>query len=207
MQQTADLSHITLAVLAGGKGRRMGIPKAHLSIGGKPILAHVLETLQWPGPTLLVTAPEREHPPGWELFDREAVDPVEQGPLGGVLTALENSQTAQIVIMTLDMPNIRLSHLAWMVDRLNPQSEFLGLMSRRLYQGAEQVEPFPFACRAAAREIIARRLAAGNFAVHRLSELAEFAANSIPSDWPTEVWVNINSPEDFQAYVASIKSG
>ena len=45
--------------------------------------------MQWPGPTLLVTAPAVAHPPAADLFDREAVDPVDGlGPLRGVLTAL-----------------------------------------------------------------------------------------------------------------------
>src|SRR5438552_17571218 len=89
---TDILRQCTRAILAGGEGSRMGKPKALLEINGRPILAYLLEQFAWPGPTLLVTAPGREKPPGHELFSREVVDPVAgEGPLRGILTALEGS--------------------------------------------------------------------------------------------------------------------
>ena len=51
------LRDVTLAVLAGGKGERMGMAKDALEIDGRPILRHLLDRARWPGPTLLVTAP------------------------------------------------------------------------------------------------------------------------------------------------------
>jgi molybdopterin-guanine dinucleotide biosynthesis protein A len=52
-------SETTLALLAGGLGKRMGTPKALLQIDGRPILEWILAELTWPGPTMLVTAPAR----------------------------------------------------------------------------------------------------------------------------------------------------
>src|SRR5579862_8121383 len=100
MAQTSDLitqSTTTLAILAGGNSRRMGFPKSQLKIQNKPILQYLLETLTWPGPTLLITAPGHEHPPAHNLFHTEAIDPTpQQGPLRGILTALQNSQTPKL---------------------------------------------------------------------------------------------------------------
>jgi molybdopterin-guanine dinucleotide biosynthesis protein A len=77
----SDCAHTTLAVLAGGEGRRMGGPKGVLALDGRPILERLLDRLDWPGPTLLVTAPGREHPPGWRRFTNEVTDPVAgEGP-------------------------------------------------------------------------------------------------------------------------------
>ena len=42
----------------------MGVRKETLRIGGKPILTWLLERIEWPGPTILVTAPGHDHPPG-----------------------------------------------------------------------------------------------------------------------------------------------
>ena len=98
----------TLAILAGGEGSRMGMPKAHLTIDGRPILDYLLDEIPWPGPTMLVTAPGREHPPGWKRFTHEVTDPAaRQQPLRGVLTALENLATPLLLILTVDMPAIR----------------------------------------------------------------------------------------------------
>jgi molybdopterin-guanine dinucleotide biosynthesis protein A len=55
----------TLAVLAGGEGRRMGLPKGDLALDGRPILKRLLDRLVWLVSTLLVTAPGREHPTGY----------------------------------------------------------------------------------------------------------------------------------------------
>ena len=37
---------VTLAVLAGGRGTRMGGPKGTLILGGKPILQHVVDSMR-----------------------------------------------------------------------------------------------------------------------------------------------------------------
>ena len=78
----------TLVVLAGGEGKRMGFAKSHLVLDGTPVLLRLLDQLAWPGPTLLVTARGREHPPGWKRFDRELTDCVDgEGPLRAIQTA------------------------------------------------------------------------------------------------------------------------
>src|SRR5688572_6459509 len=95
---------ITLAVLAGGAGSRMGRPKGTLEINGRPILAHLLDRIAWPGPTMLVTAPGRENPPGAQRFDFEVSDAVaDDGPLRGVHTALRHVRTEMLVVIAVDM--------------------------------------------------------------------------------------------------------
>src|SRR5689334_18629668 len=130
----------TLAILAGGAGSRMGQPKANLRIGEKPILEYLLDRFQWTGPTLLVTAPGREHPPGYERFTAEAIDPVtEQGPLRGIHTALEHTTTSTVVITTIDMPALTPEHLQWLIDQFAKLPEAIALMPRH----GEGIEPFP----------------------------------------------------------------
>src|SRR5205814_2693612 len=123
------VNDITLAVLAGGEGSRMGRPKALIEIARRPILHALMDQLDWPGPTALVTAPGREHPPGWQRFSREWVDPVAGiGPLRGVLTALENLSTPMLLVVTLDMPGIHRRHLRRLVEHLQGSSERVGMM-------------------------------------------------------------------------------
>src|SRR5690349_20303809 len=115
-KMTRNTSDITLAILAGGEGSRMGKPKGALVIHGQPILEYLLDRFDWPGPTMLVTAPGREHPPGHEKFSREVVDPVfGAGPVRGILTALEHATTSIVVITTVDMPSIERTHLEWLI--------------------------------------------------------------------------------------------
>src|SRR6185437_4632525 len=146
-------SSATLAILAGGQGSRMGRPKGEIRIEDRPILKYLLERFSWPGPTLLVTAPGREHPPAWERFEREVVDPVhDQGPLRGILTALQHLRTPLLLVATVDMPAIAVSQLHWLLDEMRKSPNQLGLMLRRSVE-TTAIEPFPSALRAGAREI------------------------------------------------------
>jgi molybdopterin-guanine dinucleotide biosynthesis protein A len=205
MPGDVDYSQVTLAVLAGGQGRRMGLPKAHLQIRCQPILEYLLDQFSWPGETLLITTPGLEHPPGWKRFNREAVDPVaDQGPLRGVLTALENATTPLTVIVTLDMPCIGLEHLQSSLLQLVARPECQGLMFNRLVADQYQIEPFPFACRLSAASVISDHLTAGGRAPRSLLDQPRFISIPSPDHWPASLWTNLNRPEELQKFIESI---
>jgi molybdopterin-guanine dinucleotide biosynthesis protein A len=193
------MSNVTLAILAGGEGSRMGMPKGELHVGDEPILAYLLRRLQWGGPTMLVTAPGRERPPGWEKFDREVVDPVAGlGPLRGVLTALSSAASHVVVVSTVDMPGVRREQLNWLVDQLSARPQVLGVMTRR----EKSVEPFPAAFRAEARNRIMLEIASGRLSVQGLCDDDEFAVLPAPAEWGESVWTNLNRPEDLRAFLS-----
>jgi molybdopterin-guanine dinucleotide biosynthesis protein A len=202
MENEIDLHDTTLAILAGGRGTRMGLPKAMLRLAGKPILQYLLDAINWPGETLLVTAPGREHPPGYELFNDEVTDPLEQGPLRGILTALEHCKTTRVAIITLDMPALSRGHLAAILDRLAKRPDLLALMLKRADGSETKVEPFPFACNAIAIDPVRTQVNAGKLAVHNLTNLPGFGVEPAPADWPSSVWTNLNYPEDYQRFTA-----
>ncbi|HZL34317.1 MAG TPA: molybdenum cofactor guanylyltransferase [Tepidisphaeraceae bacterium] len=194
---------VTLAVLAGGEGVRMGMPKGLLSIQGQPILEYLLDRLAFPGPTLLVTAPGRERPPGWRRFSGEVSDPVSGGgPLRGVLTALEHLATPLLLVLTVDMPGIRPTHLQWTLHEITRRPETLGLMTRRNMDGEPRVEPFPSVFRAQARATIASRLSQNRRSVHGLLDEPGFEAVRAPAEWDEKAWVNLNSPADVRKAAA-----
>jgi molybdenum cofactor guanylyltransferase len=191
-----DLADVALAVLAGGEGRRMGFAKAEMRLHGRPILDVLREQFAWPGPTLLVTAPGREHPTGSEAFTRELVDPsAGQGPLRGLLTALEHAPVPVLVAAAVDMPFVRQEHLLWLANGLRLRPGGVGLMTRR----GETVEPLPAAFTVAAIDPVRRRLESGRRSLHGLLEEPGFAVVDAPADWPARTWANLNSPEDLAA--------
>jgi molybdopterin-guanine dinucleotide biosynthesis protein A len=197
-----DCAHTTLAVLAGGEGRRMGGPKGDLAIDGRAILERLLDRLSWPGPTLLVTAPGREHPPGWQRFSNEVSDPVAgEGPLRGLLTALEHASTNELVVLAVDMPNVTPAPLAWLAARLRENPAAAAVMVQRPERASSQIEPLPAAFRAVAAEGIVRaRLRDRKLALHGLTEEHQVLVVPAPSDWPADFWANLNTPSDFAAY-------
>jgi molybdopterin-guanine dinucleotide biosynthesis protein A len=188
------LDDVTLAVLAGGEGSRLGRPKAELQLDGSPILAWLLQRFDWPGPTMLVTAPGREHPPGCDRFVRELIDPQPGlGPLRGVLTALENLATPILVVTTVDMPGITQAHLKWYVEAVGVAEGVAGMMASR--QHARSVEPFPSAYRTAARVPVSAALASRG-SMRALGGTPGFTIVPAPDDWPDSTWINLNRLED-----------
>jgi molybdopterin-guanine dinucleotide biosynthesis protein A len=184
---------VTLAILAGGEGSRMGYPKGELRLGGRPILPVLLERFAWEGPTLLVTAPGREHPTGWERFTREVSDPVGgQGPLRGVLTALQNSGTGVTVVAAVDMPRVGPEQLRWVARVLRERSGAEGLMLR--HEG--QVQPLPAAFRTTAAALVRRALESNRCSLHGLMSYPSVVATDAPRKWGQEIWTNLNSPDD-----------
>ena len=190
---TPPESHVTLAVLAGGEGRRMGRPKAELQLDGRPILHTLLDSLRWPGPTLLVTAPGRQRPPGWERFSREASDPeAGAGPLRGLLTALEHAPTDLLLLTAVDMPGVGAEHLNWLAEELRRRPSANGLLLDR----GSHVEPFPSAFRAAALGVVRTLFQSGERSMHALLTDASIETAAAPVSWPEGVWKNLNRPED-----------
>jgi molybdopterin-guanine dinucleotide biosynthesis protein A len=191
--------HVALAVLAGGEGSRMGGPKGSLRVRGKPILEYLLEGFSWEGPTLVVTSPGRQRPAGAERFGREVVDPVAvQGPLRGVLTALEACTCGILVVLTVDMPGVGREQIRWLADRLDATPEGLGLMTRR---AGGQIEPFPSAYRKQAAEVVRAHLVAERRSVHGLLAEPGFAAVDAPVEWGDETWENLNYPADLREFL------
>jgi molybdopterin-guanine dinucleotide biosynthesis protein A len=205
LSDASHCAHTTLAILAGGEGRRMGRPKGDLTLDGHPILERLLNSLAWPGPTLLVTAPGREHPPGWRLFTKEATDPVPgEGPLRGILTALENSPTHEIIILPVDMPNITPAPLAWLAARLREHPIAAAVMVEQPERTLGRIQPLPAAFRVSTAEALIRtRLADKQLALHRLTESPHIVVVPAPPDWPADLWVNLNTPAEFTAYQSS----
>ena len=152
---------------------------------------------------MLVTAPGREHPAGWERFGQEVVDPTAGGgPVRGVLTALENLRTPLLVVATVDMPGIGNEQLQWLVSLLRARDDLDVLMPSRLVGGKVQPEPFPAAFRMGARPLVQRQLESGPSAgMQSLAKLPRGALVLSPQNWPDSVWTNLNRPEDLQAFL------
>lgn len=202
------LSQTTLAILAGGEGSRMGRAKGLLDVQGRPILSYLLDRLAWPGPKWLVTSPGREHPPGYEEFDRELVDPeAGVGPLRGILTALERVERPILVVVPVDMPGLGIEQVREVVVQLALHASARGVMFRRRVGGDSQIEPFPIGLRCEAASGIRERLRLKQRSVHRLVEDPSFVSVPAPEHWSEDVWVNLNEPHDLDEFNRQLRNG
>jgi molybdopterin-guanine dinucleotide biosynthesis protein A len=99
----AQHAEITGAVLAGGLSRRLGRDKATLELAGKPLALWVAERLApWVNDLWLVTNTPIPHMAlGLPMLSDLVAN---QGPLGGVRTALFYSRTPWILAVSVDNP-------------------------------------------------------------------------------------------------------
>jgi molybdopterin-guanine dinucleotide biosynthesis protein A len=187
----------TLAILAGGEGSRMGRPKSLLTLGGKPILSHILGEARWNGPTMLVTSPGRQFPPAAGEFSFEVSDPVaDQGPMRGVLTALQHSVTDQVVVSAVDMPSTGSEIFSWLARELSARPHADAVMIERKWQGDHIVEPLPAAFRKSAQTLLEQRLAEGKRSLYPLAHSPGVEVLLAADNWIPELWTNLNSPGD-----------
>jgi molybdenum cofactor guanylyltransferase len=201
------LSDVTLAMIAGGFGRRMGIAKARLSINHQSILAWQLQRLNWHGPTMVVTSPSTLNPPDAEMFDQECIDPEDgAGPLRGILTALENSRTPLVAAIALDMPCVQRFMLKWLVGAFEQIANLDGLMCRVPEGDKFWIEPFPSVFRTNAVPAIRRLMAIGERSVRGLCDASGFQAIDVPGDWNEDVWTNLNEPGQLEVFLEKLGS-
>jgi molybdopterin-guanine dinucleotide biosynthesis protein A len=193
--QDTELKDITLAVLAGGAGTRMGGPKGSLTIAGRPIMEYLLDRFAWPGPTMLVLAPGLDRPIGAERFTQVTYDPITGlGPLRGILTALENVATSHVIVATVDMPGINHEHLKWIARAAAACESAMCLRESNI------IEPFPSLFRSSARSAIEGQIANNRRSVQGLLKLPGFVALATPADWPLGTWSNLNTPGDLRTF-------
>jgi molybdopterin-guanine dinucleotide biosynthesis protein A len=89
-------------VLAGGGARRLGgVPKPTLEVGGRPLLARVLDAVADASPAVVV-GPRVEGLPREPLWARE--DPPGSGPVAGLRAAAGLLDAPVVAVLAADLP-------------------------------------------------------------------------------------------------------
>lgn len=99
-------------VLAGGKSSRMGRDKALLDWHGRTLLEHMTGLLAAVTTTVQVVG-------GDPLPDRI----LGRGPLGGILTALEVSETDANLVVAVDLPMLTVEFLKYFRSRFDASAQ------------------------------------------------------------------------------------
>jgi molybdenum cofactor guanylyltransferase len=196
------VSEVGGIVLAGGRSRRMGSPKALLDWHGRPLVVHVAHELRaalgGDAPLVVVHAPGQALPPLPAGVTAVADRAEGRGPLEGLLaglTALEGQADAAVVVAT-DQP-----HVARIVGRLlaaaQPGDDAV------VFAGA----PLGALYRPRLRQIIQARLASGDDASLR-GLLAAVHTRALPPDATVaEALRSLDTPEAYADALARSSAG
>ncbi|HVU63776.1 MAG TPA: molybdenum cofactor guanylyltransferase [Phycisphaerales bacterium] len=196
---------VTLAVIAGGAGSRMGGPKWGMAIRGRPALVELAAAMAWEGPSVLVLGADdlASDVRGAEMFDRVVRDARRgEGPLRGVVRALAECATDWLVCVPVDMPRLARCHVEWLVEMGVASGASCAMVRRRAGSGWI-VEPFPLLVRRSARGPIEEAWNAGSRAVRDLASVVGAAVLDAPADWGEEVWTNLNTPSELAEFERS----
>ena len=98
------MKDISGVILAGGKSKRMGYPKAFLTIGGKRIIDRILEVFMVFFDEILIVTDDRSR--FAEFKNIKVVEDLIKGigPLGGIYTGLKSISKSRGFFMACDMP-------------------------------------------------------------------------------------------------------
>lgn len=203
---TGEREDVSLAILAGGRGSRMGVAKDRITVAGEPVLKHLLTQLHFAGPTILVASPEHPQPIGYAAFDRVVQDEqVGAGPLAGILAALAGIDTKSVCILSIDMPHIAAPQIDWLIATAAAHPQANGFLCRRRDErGSPCVEPFPCLLRKESAETIRAHFSKGGRSVRSLLDLPGILAVDVPEQWPSSLWLNLNFPDDLRKIGAKL---
>ncbi|OJT17335.1 molybdenum cofactor guanylyltransferase [Archangium sp. Cb G35] len=115
-----ESADVTLAVIAGGKGERLGgVAKGLLEVEGRTVLERVLELGRRCGDVLLVT---NEPGPYARFHLRTVEDAVKgRGAPGGVHAALVGARTEWVLAVACDMPFVSEAAVRVLLDARGPE--------------------------------------------------------------------------------------
>ena len=198
----------TGVILAGGPGTRMPGDKAFMEIAGRRVIDIQLELLEGAFEQLLVIG-NRERMERLSAFEREGVRVLEEtvrgkGPLGGIASGLELSDSEENFILACDMPFIRREAVLYVMERLAGYQVAVP-------DTAKGLEPLHAAYTRDCLEAALRQIEEGNLKVTDFYE--KVAVKRVP--WrellrfdPTgRLTLNINSPEDLRAAAGQFQAG
>ena len=178
-------------VLAGGQSSRMGRDKALLPYRGGSLVASVARAVEEAaGSAVLVGSPGTYQGLGFPVIPD--VYPGE-GPLGGILTALQHSTAPWNLIVACDMPGLSAEFLRGLLDA----AERSGPDALVPHRPSGLLEPLCAVYHRRSYEGLQAAFAAG---IRKVT--AAFAGIRM-SAWPVSERVslqNVNTPEDWAAY-------
>lgn len=190
----SQTSSVAAFVLAGGKSLRMGVDKAFIDLGGRPLIEHALALVG------SVTSDVRivGEPAKFSAFADTVPDFFQaRGPLAGIHAALASSKAEHNLILGVDLPFVEAGFLRFLVSTAQAKNatvtlphasghfqtlcavyrqSFLRIAARALEEGRNKIDAlFP------------------ELAVNVISEQELTAAGFSPA-----MFRNLNTPEDLE---------
>ncbi|MDP2227834.1 MAG: molybdenum cofactor guanylyltransferase MobA [Moraxellaceae bacterium] len=188
---TAALPPCSAIVLAGGQALRMGgRDKGLISLGGKPLLAHVLARLTPQVDDIVINC--NRHHDEYSAFGHTLAADTEPGlgPLGGIHAALSACRHALVLVCPCDTPFLPTDLYRQLHAALDEQH------SLAIAHDGERLQPLFMLLHRSLKRSLADYLAGGDRKVERWCRQENAAIATFDSPL---AFGNLNTPEDLDA--------
>lgn len=178
---------MTIAILAGGKSSRFGRDKAEI------FLPLVVEACLPAGLPIVVIG-RLAHP---DISSDVSFLPdafPDQGPLGGLVTALRATKEP-VLLLACDLPDLRYEAIAWLLENWHAHTEESGLVVTRSDDGDIHLEPLFAIYTSACLELAEDMLQGGKRSMHHLLERLGVDKILLPSSMIPQLR-NVNTPDE-----------
>lgn len=183
--------HATAIVMAGGESKRMKQDKRFLMINGRTMIEHACHQLLYQFDQVLVSVNNLDNIklPGADIV-RDSVP--DQGPLMGIVSALEASSSDLNLVVACDMPDINITFARQMLS----QAEGYDVVVAR--SAESRLEPLFAVYRKSVLNVMRELLSSGERRIKPVFEHCRVRYIDLPSAKPL---VNINTMADYKAYI------
>ena len=185
---------VTGVILAGGRATRMGgVDKGLVQIGGRPMIAWVVDTLRSQVADVLINA-NRNHD-SYRGFGCDVVDDGDsdfRGPLAGMVSGMRAARTPYIAVVPCDSPLLHGS----LVQRLHDAARASGAPIAAAHDG-ERLQPVFALLSCELLDDLAGYLDDGERKIDRW--YARHGYESVDFSDVAESFANINAPDDKRA--------
>ncbi len=186
-----DLSAI---ILAGGKSSRMGRSKAMLLFDGKPLIIHIVRTLERIFPDIvIVAAAGQDLPPLPVALVRDEV--AYQGPVGGIYYGLKAASRDVCFVTSCDVPFLNLPLISYLISQISDYDVVVPY-----YQ--ERFQPLHAVYRRSVVPLLQEQLRRGELrpiSLYKKVRTREVREDEIRVFDPEGLsFLNMNTPEDYQ---------
>ncbi|MEM6820206.1 MAG: molybdenum cofactor guanylyltransferase [Pseudomonadota bacterium] len=179
-------------VLAGGRSRRMGEDKASITVGGETLLDLTVALAKEVADEVWVSVSADQTADSVRARHPQLVDSRPgEGPLGGILTALDHDPEAEWLVLACDMPGLTREGLGALANAASEDATSVALASAAA--GSELPEPLYAIWRPEMRARVIASLDAGRRCARKCLLQAGATLVEVSSD--REI-TNMNTPEE-----------
>lgn len=185
------------AVLAGGRGRRMGGDKASLEVGGRTLVRRAVDALAQAGLEAVLVLRADQAVPAEAGSDPVLRDQVaDAGPLAGLHAVLDWLTEDWTLVVACDQPFLTPELLRGLTEQ--PRERADAVVGRTL----ERREPLPGLYRRTCLPVVERMLARGDRDLKALLNSIRLHEVSVEMlrGWDPELlsYVNVNTPDELE---------